>query len=79
MIAPIPQSCTVFGQKALICFETMLMGIAEHLKLPGFGKDGFGPGMDLSHPDDLNLRAVANVAFGEKPDGSRAGARCRCA
>ncbi|MEX2214176.1 MAG: molybdopterin-dependent oxidoreductase [Phycisphaeraceae bacterium] len=71
VIAPIPQSCTVFGQKAPICFETMLMGIAEQLKLPGFGKDGFGPGMDLSHPDDLNLRAVANVAFGEKPDGSQ--------
>jgi anaerobic selenocysteine-containing dehydrogenase len=40
------------------------------MKLPGFGPDAFGKGMELKHPDDFYLRAVANLAFGEKPDGS---------
>jgi anaerobic selenocysteine-containing dehydrogenase len=71
VIAPIPESCTVFGQKYPISFETMLMGLAEQLDLPGFGKDAFGDGLDLSHPDDLYLRQVANLAFGEEPDGSK--------
>jgi len=71
VIAPIPESCTVFGKKYPISFETMLMGIAEQLALPGFGKDAFGDGLDLSHPDDLYLRQVANLAFGEEPDGSK--------
>lgn len=70
VIAPIPESCTVFGKKYPISFETMLMGLAERLELPGFGKDAFGDGLDLSHPDDLYLRQVANLAFGEEPDGS---------
>ena len=70
VIAPIPETCTVFGQKYPISFETMLMGIAEQLALPGFGKNTFGEGLDLLHPDDLYLRQVANLAFGEKSDGS---------
>jgi anaerobic selenocysteine-containing dehydrogenase len=71
-IAPIPEACTVYGRQAPICFETMLLGIAEQLGLPGFGENGFGDGRHLRHPDDLNLRAVANVAFGEKTDGAQA-------
>jgi len=71
VIAPIPESTTVFGQKYPISFETMLLGLAEKLELPGFGKDAFGPGLDLKHPDDLYLRQVANLAFGEEPDGSK--------
>jgi anaerobic selenocysteine-containing dehydrogenase len=53
-----------------ISFESMLFALAENLKLPGFGADAFGPGMDLKHFDDFYIRAVANLAFGEKPDGS---------
>lgn len=48
------------------------MGIAEELKLPGFGENAFGAGLAFKHPDDLYLRQVANLAFGEKPDGSEA-------
>ena len=72
VIAPIPETCTVFGQEHPICFETLLMGIAEYLQLPGFGKDAFGPGLDLNHMDEFYLRCVANLGFGEKPDGSQA-------
>jgi anaerobic selenocysteine-containing dehydrogenase len=70
VIAPIPETCTVFGRRTPIGFEALLMGIAERLGLPGFGPNAFGPGRGLEHPDDLYLRAVANVAWGEKPDGS---------
>jgi anaerobic selenocysteine-containing dehydrogenase len=48
----------------------MMLGIAEQLKLPGFGENGFGEGKAFKHPDDLYLRQMGNLAFGEKPDGS---------
>lgn len=70
-MAPIPEEVTVFGAKVPICFESMMMGIAEYMKLPGYGRDAFGKGLDLNHPDDLYIRGVANLAFGEKPDGSQ--------
>lgn len=71
VIAPIPESCTVFGRSMPICFESMMLGIAERLGLPGFGDDAYGPGLHFRHPDDMYLRNVANLAFGEKPDGSQ--------
>ena len=71
VIAPIPDECTVFGEKQPICFETMMMGIAEQLKLPGFGENAFGEGKHLRHMDEFILRCVGNLAFGEKPDGSQ--------
>ena len=70
VIAPVPEECTVFGQVQPICFETMLLGIAEQLGLPGFGANAFGEGKHLCHLDDFMLRCVGNIAFGEKPDGS---------
>jgi tetrathionate reductase subunit A len=71
-MAPIPEDCSVYGQRMPMCFEAMILGIAEKLKLPGFGEDAFGKDLDLKHPDDFYLRALANLAFGEKPDGSDA-------
>ena len=72
VMAPIPEECTVYGQKMSMSFEAMMLGIAEHLKLPGFGDDGLGKGLAFKHPDDFYLRCVANLAFGEKPDGTGA-------
>lgn len=71
VMAPIPETSKVYGQPMPISLEAMILGIAEELKLPGFGQDGFGQGLALRHPDDFYLRAVANLAFGEKPDGSQ--------
>jgi anaerobic selenocysteine-containing dehydrogenase len=71
-MAPIPETCTVYGNRIPISFEAMILGIAEYLKLPGFGENAFGQGLHFKHPDDFYLRGVANVAFGEKPDGSQA-------
>jgi tetrathionate reductase subunit A len=38
--------------------------------LPGYGENVFGPGGHMKREEDLYLRMVANVAFGDKPDGS---------
>jgi len=72
VIAPVPEDCVVFGQRMPLSLEAMLLGLAEHLGLPGFGQGAFGPGKDLKHPDDFYLRCVGNLAFGEAPDGSDA-------
>ena len=37
-------------------------------KLPGFGDNGFAVGKPLIHQDDIMLRGVGNLAFGEKAD-----------
>lgn len=75
VIAPIPETVTVFGQAMPIGLEAMLLAMAEKLELPGFGPDGFGPGNPFTHPDHLYLRMVANLAAGDKapealPDAS---------
>lgn len=71
-MAPIPEECTAFGRRMPMCLESMILGIAEKLQLPGFGENAFGKGLDFKHPDDFYLRALANLAFGDKPDGSAA-------
>lgn len=73
VIAPIPETVRVFGQDMPICLESMLMGLAEKLGMPGWGKDGFGAGQDFTHYDDFYLRCVANIAAGEKPTLDTAG------
>ena len=70
VIAPLVEEVTVFGQPTPISLEAVLLGVAEKLGMKNFGKGGMGEGIDFTHPDDLYLRMVANVAFGEKEDGS---------
>lgn len=71
VVSPLTETVTVFGQPLPISLESMLLGIAEKMGLPGFGPDGFEPGKDLKQPEDLYLRMVANIAFGDKSDGSQ--------
>ncbi|MFN3475946.1 MAG: molybdopterin-dependent oxidoreductase [Candidatus Methylomirabilales bacterium] len=68
VIAPLTETVKVFGEEMPLSLEAMLLGIAERLGLPGFGKDGFDKGQDFVRAEDLYLRMVANVAAGEKPD-----------
>jgi tetrathionate reductase subunit A len=72
VIGPIPEECTVFEQRYPISLEALVLGLAQQLALPGYGQNAFGDGLHLEHPDDLYLRQVANLAFGEQPDGSQA-------
>jgi len=60
----------VFGEEVPLSFEALLLGIAEKLELPVFGPNGFGAGMPFTRPEHLYLKQVADIAFGEKEDGS---------
>ncbi len=72
VIPPLTEMVKVYGQEMPLSLEAMLLGLAEALGLPNFGPNGLGEGVPLTHPDDLYLRMVANLAFGEKEDGSDA-------
>ncbi len=66
-VEPLVDKVKVFGEEMPICMESVMLAIAEKLGLPGFGKDGFAPGMDLKRPEDFYLKMVANIAAGDKP------------
>ncbi|RMH18143.1 MAG: twin-arginine translocation signal domain-containing protein [Acidobacteria bacterium] len=75
VVAPLTEEVTVGGEPMPISLEAFLLAVAEKLGLPGFGKDAFGPGMNFYRPEDWFLKAVANIAFGDKegdavPDAS---------
>lgn len=72
MILPGWQNVKVFGEEMPLSFEAVVLALAEKLNLPGFGPNGMGDGKPLTHPDHLYLPMVANIAFGEKEDGSDA-------
>ena len=72
VIAPIPEICSVYGNELPICFETLLMGLAERLGMKGFGANAMGDGIHLCRPEDFYVRAVANIAAGARPDMSDA-------
>jgi tetrathionate reductase subunit A len=68
VIASPNETVKVFGEEQPISYEALWLALAERLGLPGFGKDGFAPGQDLTRPDDLYVRMVANVATdGKQP------------
>ena len=70
VVSPLTEKVKVFGEEMPICLESMILGIAEKMGLPGFGKDGLGKGMDFNRPEDFYLKMAANIALGEKADGS---------
>jgi anaerobic selenocysteine-containing dehydrogenase len=55
-----------------LSFEAVIFALAEKLGLPGFGPNGMGDGKPFTRPEHLYLKQVANIAFGEKEDGSDA-------
>jgi anaerobic selenocysteine-containing dehydrogenase len=61
---------TVYGEEIPMSAEAMMMAIAEKLSLPGFGPNGLGEGVPFTRPEHLYLKQVANIAYGEKEDGS---------
>jgi anaerobic selenocysteine-containing dehydrogenase len=69
-VAPLVETVKVFGEEMPMNMEAMIMAFAEALEVPGFGENVFGPGQHMKREEDLYLRMLANVAFGDKPDGS---------
>lgn len=67
---PIPEVVTIDGEPMPISLEAVMLAMAQKLALPGFGKDGFAPGSDLKRPEDYFLKVAANLAFGDKADGT---------
>jgi len=72
IVDPLPEKVTVFGEEQPVSMESVMLAIAEKMGLPGYGKDGFGAGMDFNNRQDYFLKMAANLAFGDKPDGSEA-------
>ena len=63
---PLTDTVTVYGEKMPLSLESLVLGLAEKLNLPGFGENAFGPGLNLKRDEDMYLRMVANIAFGDK-------------
>lgn len=67
VIAPLTETVEVFGEKMPITLETVLLGIAEKMGLPGFGPNAFAKDQGFKRPEDLYVRMVANLAAGDRP------------
>ncbi|NOY69921.1 MAG: molybdopterin-dependent oxidoreductase [Deltaproteobacteria bacterium] len=63
---PMTEEVDVAGERMPICLETFMIAVARKIKLPGFGPDAFGPGLDFNRPEDYYLKKVANIAYGDK-------------
>jgi anaerobic selenocysteine-containing dehydrogenase len=66
-VEPLVEKVKVFGEEIPISMEAVMLAIAEKLGLPGYGKNGFAPGMDFKRPEDFYLKMVSNIAAGDKP------------
>jgi anaerobic selenocysteine-containing dehydrogenase len=67
VIPPIPETVKAYGNEIPLSLEALVLGIAEKMNLPGFGKDGFAKGLHFLRPEDYYLKMAANVAWGDKP------------
>ena len=53
IVAPMPETARVFGEALPISMEALMLGIAERLSLPGYGRNGFEEGMDFTRSKSL--------------------------
>lgn len=66
VVAPLTEEIEIDGEPMPISMEAFLIAVAKALGMPGFGKDGLGPGFNFDRPEDWYLKAVANIAAGDK-------------
>ena len=65
-VEPLVEKVKVFGEEMPVNMETVMLSIAEKLQLPGYGKNGFAPGMDFKRQEFFYLKMAANIAAGDK-------------
>ncbi len=70
LIAPLTESVTVDGEEMPISMEAFLIAVSKQLGLAGFGKDGLGEGWNFDRMEHYFLAMCANLAYGDKDDGS---------
>lgn len=70
LIAPLTETVTVDGEEMPIGMDTFLIAVGKQLDLAGFGKDGLGEGWNFDRMEHYFLAMCANLAFGDKDDGS---------
>ena len=68
-VTPATEVIKVDGEEMNISMEAIFLAIGKKLKLSGFGKNAFEDGMDFNRPEDFYLKLVANLAYGDKPEG----------
>jgi len=68
--APLTEIVTVDGEEMPISLEAFMIAVGKKMGLPGFGKDGLGEGFNFDRPEQFYLALAANLAFGDKEDGS---------
>ncbi len=67
LAAPLVEEVEVDGERMPVCLEAFLIAVAKRLELPGFGEGAFGEHGDFHRMEDWYLKAVANLAVGDKP------------
>ncbi len=70
VMAPLTEEVTVDGQVMPISMEAFFIATGKALGMPGFGKDGLGEGWSFDRPEQFYMAMAANLAFGDKEDGS---------
>jgi len=64
---PLTEEVEIDGERMPISMEAFLIAVAKALGVSGFGKDAFGTSRSFDRPEDFYLKAVANIATGDKP------------
>jgi len=67
IVEPMTEEVEIDGERMPISMEAMMLAISSRLGMSGFGKDGFGPGMDFKRPEDYFLKMVSNIAVEGEP------------
>lgn len=66
--APIPEVVEIDGELMPISMEAIMIAFGKALGLPGVGENAFTDGVHFNRPEDWYLKAIVNIAFGDKPE-----------
>jgi len=69
-IAPLTEVVDVDGEQMPLSLEAFYIAVGKALGLAGFGDDALGGGYPFDRPEHYFLAMAANIAFGDKEDGS---------